>query len=41
MGDPSGGQGPMAAADHGQVYLVWEDKSTGSGDIYFRSAPSL
>jgi len=41
MGDPNGGQGPMAAADHGQVYLVWEDKSTGSGDTYFTSAPSL
>ena len=41
MGDPKGGQGPMAAAAHGQVYLVWEDKTTGSGDIYFTSAPSL
>ena len=41
MGDPKGGQGPMSAADHGQLYLVWEDKSTGGGDIYFTSAPSL
>ena len=25
----------MAAADHGHVYMVWEDTSTGNGDIYF------
>jgi len=41
MGDPNGGQGPMAAADHGHLYLVWEDTSTGNGDIYFASASSL
>jgi len=34
-GDPAGGQGPMIAAINGHVYLVWEDTSTGSGDIFF------
>jgi len=41
LGDPNGGQGPLAAADHGHLYLVWEDTSTGNGDIYFASASSL
>ncbi len=41
MGDPHGGQGPVAAADNGKVYIVWEDTSTGNGDIYFTSAPSM
>jgi len=37
MGDPHGGQGPMAAAYGGHVYVVWEDMTTGNGDIYFTS----
>jgi hypothetical protein len=41
MGDPNGGQGPLAAADHGHIYIVWEDTSTGNGDIFFASASSL
>jgi len=41
MGDPSGSQGPLAAADHGHIYVVWEDTSTGNGDIYFASATSM
>jgi hypothetical protein len=35
MGDPGGSQGPLAAAGGGHVYVVWEDTSTGNGDIYF------
>ncbi len=38
MGDPGGSQGPLAAANNGHVYVVWEDTSTGNGDIYFRSS---
>jgi len=34
-GDPGGSQGPLVAACNGHVYLVWEDTSTGAGDIYF------
>ena len=41
MGDPDGSQGPLAAADHGHIYVVWEDTSTGNGDIYFVTATSL
>ena len=37
MGDPIGGQGPMAAAYNGHVYMVYVDQSTGDGDIYFVS----
>ena len=36
-GDPSGGQGPMVAASNGMVYVVWQDNTTGNGDIYFAS----
>jgi len=35
LNDPGGSQGPLAAVLNGHVYLVWEDTSTGSGDIYF------
>jgi hypothetical protein len=35
MGDPGGSQGPLAAALNHHIYLVWEDTSTGGGDIYF------
>ncbi len=34
-GDPSGGQGPLIAAGMGNVYAVWQDNTTGGGDIYF------
>jgi hypothetical protein len=37
LGDPGGSQGPMLAANNGVAYFVWEDKSTGNGDIYFTS----
>jgi hypothetical protein len=38
MGDPGGSQGPLAAALSNHLYFVWEDDSTGSGDIYFVAA---
>lgn len=37
MGDPNGGQGPLIAAAQGMFFMVWQDKSSGNGDIYFTS----
>jgi hypothetical protein len=37
-GDPSGGQGPMVAANSGHVFTVWQDNSTGVANIYFRGS---
>jgi len=39
-GDPAGGQGPLIAAGLGNVYVVWQDNTTGGGDIYFISSAS-
>jgi hypothetical protein len=36
LNDP-GDQGPMVAASGGHVYVVWQDGSSGKGDIYFRA----
>lgn len=37
MGDGSGShdQGSVAAASGGHIYIVWQDDSTGNGDVYF------
>ena len=30
-------QGPIVSASDGNVYTVWQDQSTGNGDVYFRA----
>ena len=37
MNDP-GDAGPMIGVSGPHVYVVWQDSSTGNGDIYFRSS---
>ena len=37
MNDP-GDAGPMIAVSGPHVYAVWQDSSTGNGDIYFRDS---
>jgi len=34
MNDP-GDSGPMLSVSGGHIYIVWQDSSTGNGDIYF------